>query len=227
MPEIALRKWIKPSTISALAPAEWDDFTQRWAVGKLAEAGVSLPAELRVIEQACHPVDMKWLGHRLGIVWKSSTPTSSMEAKSWLHETGRLTKHLPLDIAAHAIDEAARASRFTPTAYEILKVAQPLLDERQRQRQRLDWIVNGKPKQPRRPWEMDARPFSDVDPCKPDEAKAIAEEFGIPRPGTHVPRKGDRRARGAAHLTVEDYVSLGLSRADAEKAIADIREQAA
>ena len=219
-----LRKWIKPSTISALAPPEWDEFTQRWAKRKLAEAKIDVPAELRAATEACRPVGIEWLGQRLGLVWKSTTPTAAMEAKAWLHETGRLTKHLPHDIAAHAIDEAVKQSRFTPTAAEILAIAEPMLAERRKQRKRLDVLVNGERPEQAMPWKAEAQPFADVEVCTPEDAAAIMAENGIARVEEDKPLRVDTsRLRGPKSITVQDYIDLGLSREDAERAIADMQ----
>lgn len=214
------RKWIKPITISALAPPEWDDFTQRWARKKIAEARIDLPAELRAATDSCRPVNVEWLAARLKVVWKSTIPTSSMEAKDWLHETGRLTKHLPQDIAGHAIDEAVKASRFTPTAGDILAIAEPLLVERRKQRQRLDVLVNGD-RRPEAPWQRDSEPPQVDRVCTPEEAAAIMAECGIGRVEEQRVRYVDgRNLRGPKQITVQDYVDLGLSREDAERAVA-------
>lgn len=171
------RKWTTPCVISALRgdPQSWD---AKLAKQQLAEQRIDVPTELRRANAALAPVAPDWLAQRLRVLWKSSTPTNSMSAKEWLHETGRLTKHLPQDIVAHAIDEAATTSRFTPTAADILAVATQILADRKLQRDRLDLLVNG-PKRGPYPWEVDRLPPKVEDVCTPEEAAAIKAAFNI------------------------------------------------
>lgn len=172
----ALKKWTKPCVISALTPrfTEWEP---KAAKQQLLAAHIDIPTELRAANSALAPVSQDWLAKRLEVLWKSTTPTNSMQAKEWLHETGRLTKHLPRDIAAYAIDEAVRRSRFTPTAAEIHAIAAPLLSERKLQRDRLDRIVNGEAARSPRRWETEPeKPFVR---CTPEQAAATIAEFGL------------------------------------------------
>ncbi|MDF0543354.1 hypothetical protein PX699_13430 [Sphingobium sp. H39-3-25] len=207
-----------------MAARDWDDYNRAYAKRKMLDDATDIPSELRAANESVMPVQTSWLADRLRLVWKSTTPTNAMEAKAWLHETGRLTKHLPQDIAAHAIDEAQCASRFTPTAAEILAHANPILAERHRQRKRLDSIVNGGIADQRSPWEQDATPNRATDVCTPEEAAAIMAEFGI---GSAFESKSygidTSNLRGPREVTVADYVALGLSLTDAEAAVAELQ----
>lgn len=177
----ALKKWISPTASLVLGsnPAEFDaSFARR----KLQDAREDIPALLRSANDSIRPVQVDWLAARLKVVWQSTAPAGSMDPKAWLHETGRLLKSFPQDILAHAIDEAVRRSSFTPTAASILAIAKPLLDERQRQQQRLYLLVNGPAKKTRYPWETAHTTFDPSTRPTPEEAAEIRRAAGLDDP---------------------------------------------
>jgi hypothetical protein len=162
--------------ISCLESTAWANDDCALARQRLAEANIDVPAMIRHADLALAPVSPKWLADRLKTLWKSTVPAGSMAAMEWLAETGRLIKHLPLDIVAHAIDETIRRSDkgFTPTASEILKHANVLIGERLRIRRRLEHVLHGGP----HPWknEIDIAP---EDLCSPEQAAEILASFGM------------------------------------------------
>ncbi len=168
------------------------------------------------------PAEVSWLAKRLELLWGSMPTSGNMTAKAWLHETGRMLKHLPQDILAHAIDEAARqGSGFVPGAAAILEIADPLHRKRKLHRARLDEIVNGKPVLEARPWEVRDVSMPDEGVCTPEEAQEIMRENGIPL-GQHE----ERRTRGPLRMpSVQDYLDMGVAREDAERAVAGFRPQ--
>lgn len=183
-PATGLRKWMTLAVSSVLI-ADTGEFDAKWAKKRLLDLKEDIPTLLRAANSSVAPTQVQWLADRLTVHWKSSTPTSGMEAKSWLHETGRLLKHLPQDILAHAIDEAIRKSPngFTLTAGPILAEAEPILRERQKLRARLDIIVNGAPDRPKSAWELAREDnFDPANRCKPEEASAIVKEYGFDEP---------------------------------------------
>lgn len=167
---------MSPTVISCLGNSGWTNDDCAAARNQLIEAGIDVPAMIRHADLMLAPVSPKWLADRLKVLWKSTVPAGSMAAKEWLAETGRLIKHLPIDIVAFAIDETIRRSDkgFTPTASEILKYANPLIGERHRVRRRLDHVAHGGP----HPWknEIDIAP---EDCCSPEQAAEILSSFGM------------------------------------------------
>lgn len=151
-----------------------------YAKRKIREEFSDLPALLRQANSDVVPAAVDWLSKRLKLLWKSTTPTNNMDATAWLHETGRLIKHLPQDILAFAIDEVVRRSEknFTPAAGAILAIAEPMMRERAMIRNRLDILINGQPKPQVRPWEAKDT-FDDSQRCKPDEAAEILKSVGL------------------------------------------------
>lgn len=178
------------------------------------------PALLRQANALTTPAPVDWLAKRLEFLWGSMPSSGNMTAKAWLHETGRMLKHLPQDIVAHAIDKAAQqGSGFVPIAAQILDIAEPLHRKRRLHRARLDEIVNGKPAAPVYPWEAKTPTMPADGVCSPQDAQAIMRENGIPTAG-----QPERRERGPRRMpTVQDYIDLGVSREDAERAVAGFR----
>lgn len=189
---------------------------------QLVAAKIDPPALLREANGKLAPAATDWLAHRLSLLWGSMPTSGNMTAKAWLHETGRMLKHLPQDILAHAIDQAARqGSGFVPGASAILEIAEPLHRKRRLHRARLDEIVNGKPAQSARPWEVRGVAMPDEGVCTPEEAQGIMRENGIP-----LGQQEERRTRGPLRMpTVQDYLDMGVAREDAERAVAGFRLQ--
>lgn len=113
------------------------------------------PVELLAdVERQLTPTDHDWLADRLTVLWKSSTPARSLDATTWLHETGRLLADLPQSILAPAIDEAVRTAGddFMPGVGSIRKIAEPKADALRRQHERLRLAVRaGTVEQPANP----------------------------------------------------------------------------
>jgi hypothetical protein len=168
-------KWMQPTVISCLAASNWDHGACAVAKRQLAEAGVNAPAMLSHAQEMLKPVEQLWLADRLKALWKSTTPSGSLTAMDWLRETGRLLKHLPLDIVAYAIDQAIASSEkgFTPNAGAILHHAKPLLDERRRVATRLRFVVDGMP------YRRDPDYVPPEERCTPEQAREILEKFGM------------------------------------------------
>lgn len=156
--------------------ADWIAHARR----KLIAEKHDVPTLLRQANADVVPAQQDWITDRLRLLWKSTTPTNNMEAVAWLHETGRLIKHLPQDILAFAIDEAVRRSEknFTPAAGAILAAAEPMMREREMIRARLDILVNGEKPKPRRLWEIEDM-FDPKERCTPEEAAAILKDIGL------------------------------------------------
>lgn len=155
----------------------FDEAEIAYAKRKIRE---DLPALLRQANSDVVPAQEDWITDRLRLLWKSTTPTNNIEAVAWLHETGRLIKHLPQDILTYSIDEVVRRSEknFTPAAGAILAIAEPMMNERMKIRARLDILVNGQPKPQVRPWEPQDT-FAGVERCSPDEAAEILKSIGL------------------------------------------------
>jgi hypothetical protein len=122
-------------------------------------------------EAALAPPTQDWLAARLTQLWKSTTPSGSLDAKSWLHETGRLLMDIPRDILSFAIDEAMRQSvrGFTPSVGEIRAIADPQLKRRKLHCWRLKKIDRLKPEPP----------LSESERCTPEQAEEIRKAAGI------------------------------------------------
>ena len=72
--------------------------------------------------------------------------------------------------------------------------------------------------------QIEQQPF---ERCPGEEATKIMEEAGISRVDPVKPKAIDaHKLRGPKSITVEDYVQLGLTRADAEKAVAEMQAAA-
>lgn len=215
---IDTEKWMPLSASWALADAKFT--SERWdatvAKRALIDAKIDPPALLRAANERLRPVPQEWLAGRLTRLWESMPTSGNMTFKAWLHETGRMLKHLPHDILTRAIDGTIEAGHaFVPGAAQILEVAEPLHQERKRQRDRLDVIVNGAAARVHRPWEEDRCPFPSAGVCTPDEAAEIMREHGLvsAEPATRVDRGPPRQ------LTYEDYIELGVPAAVARAAL--------
>lgn len=166
--------------ISALADgfAPWQaDAARR----QIAAAGIDSAELLAELTAALAPVDPTRLVDRLKTLWKSSTPSGNLDAKTWLNETGRLLADLPEDILARAIDDAVKGSLrgFMPTVGEIRAIADPTLAECKRQEARMRVVVHGGLARPRYPWEPQERDIPPEELCSPEDARAIIRRFGI------------------------------------------------
>lgn len=170
-------KWIEPIVLSCLDSSTWDHTDWLAAKRLLAEHRIDVPETLKQVRTMLAPVEPKWLADRLRALWQSTIPSGSLRAEAWLAETGRLLKHLPLDIVSAAIDQAvANSARgFTPTAGEILAIAKPLLAKRRAVEIRLRDIANGRPL---RPGEV-RDTFRPEDRCTPEQAREIRARFGL------------------------------------------------
>lgn len=217
-------KWMPRCATLALddPPSICGPWDAKDAKRQLVAAKIDPPALLRAAIGRLAPTASDWLAKRLSLLWGSMPTSGNMTAKAWLHETGRMLKHLPQDILAHAIDEAARqGSGFVPGAAQILDIAEPMHRKRKLHRARLDEIVNGKPATPVRPWEQRdiAMPADGV--CTPEEARDIMRRDGIP-----LGESEQRRERGPLRMpTIQDYIDMGVARDDAERAVAGFRPQ--
>lgn len=203
--QFSLSEWDVPTGLSRLS----DEDRQR--VPGLAEQA----------EATLAPVNGQWLKDRLSTMYLAmSNDRDADRATAWLHETIRLLADLPQDIVGQAIDEAVKKSErgFLPSVGAIRSFADPMVEERQKKVRRLRKMAevvlstaNGAPR-------IEREPFV---PCSPDDAASIMKEFGIGRIAAEKVRTIDpTKLRGPKSITVDDYVALGLSREDAERAIA-------
>lgn len=173
-------------------------------------------------QDALAPVDRDWLDKRLSTMYLAMAHDRDPDkATAWLHEFMRLLSDLPQDIVAHAIDEAVKKSErgFLPSIGAIRAIADPMVEERQQKLRRLRMMAEVilAPKV-----QIEQKPF---ERCPGEEATKIMEEAGISRIDPVKPREiSADRLRGPKSITVEDYISLGLSRADAERAVEEIRQ---
>lgn len=186
-----------------------------------ADDRLRIPALAERAQAALAPVDRDWLGKRLSTMYLAmSVDRDADRATAWLHEFMRLLSDLPQDIVAHAIDEAVKKSErgFLPSIGAIRAIADPLVEERQQKLRRLRMMAEVilAPKV-----QIEQKPF---ERCPGEEATKIMEEAGISRIDPVAPKTIDaHRLRGPKSITVEDYVQLGLTRADAERAVAEIQ----
>ncbi|HEX2594790.1 MAG TPA: hypothetical protein VHL34_25020 [Rhizomicrobium sp.] len=119
------------------------------ALGVVSRLGCSetLPALLETVQRSLAPASRKWLADRLSVMnAQFAVNRSTADADTvtvWMSETIRLLGDVPHDILAASIDQAIRAGRsgFMPTVGEILAVADPVVNERQRQAERLEAMV--------------------------------------------------------------------------------------
>jgi len=164
------------SVSSALADGAWD---REHAISVMERESVDAPALLAHLDAGLRPVPSEWLAERLRILWKSSVPSNNLDAKSWVHETGRLLSDLPTDIVAEAIDTAVRNSLrgFMPTVGEIRAIAVPLFERRKQQVDRMRVVVHGELARPRYPWEPPERNIAPEDLCSPEQAAQILRDL--------------------------------------------------
>jgi hypothetical protein len=170
------------------------DYAGRWlpqeARRVFEREHVDVPALIAQHESALAPVASDWLASRLKLLWKSSTPSGSLSATAWLHETGRLLSDLPHDIAAWAIDEAVKRSErgFMPSVGEIRALAEPKLLERRRSLGRLKLVRDCK-------IDRKPEPLAPEDRCTPEQAREIMERCGIKPDETDESRAAARAHR--------------------------------
>jgi hypothetical protein len=209
------------SALAAVDPA--NPITIEQAKRVFAHHGFDAPSMLEHADRALIPIqrsrdDSGWLLDRLDRLWKSTVPAQSLTAEAWLNETGRMLQSLPRDIVADAIDRHIEGGKgFTPTAGEILAIANPLHLRRKAQRLALKLMVHGLDPQPVYPWDRNREREIPADElCTAEEAKEILANCGF------KPKSIDDlapRERGQRVPTVEDYVKMGLSREQAEQAL--------
>lgn len=189
-----------------------------------ADDKLRVPALAEQAEATLAPVDRHWLEKRMSTMYLAMAHDRDPDrATAWLHEFIRLLADLPQDIVAEAVDEAVKKSErgFLPSIGAIRAIADPMVEERRQKVKRLrmmaDVILAPRVQIEQQPFER----------CPGEEATAIMEECGISRVDPVKPKQVDaHRLRGPKSITVEDYVQLGLTRADAEKAIAEMRGSA-
>lgn len=140
---------VRPELSSAVADREFVfDGGPVWAAERAldiaARNGVEqlVPAERLGLQAAMRPPSQDWLVDRLSILWTQFMVARQADPRAlavWMAETGSLLGDLPHDIVAHAIDQAVRKSRhgFIPSVGEIRQFADPLVEERERQIERL------------------------------------------------------------------------------------------
>ena len=185
-----------------------------------------VPGLAQQAEATLRPADRQWLSDRLSTLWMvMSNERDPDRTTAWLHEYMRLLDDLPQDIVSTAIDEAVKKSErgFLPAIGAIRAVADPMLEERKQKVRRLRMLADAilAPELPK----LEQEPFK---PCSPEDAAAIMAECGIGRIDVAKPRCIDpTKLRGPKSITVEDYVALGLSREDAERAIAGFQGKSA
>ena len=144
-PVAVLTKLMTQPARSALKDNEYR--TPAWqaaiALRDMETAGIDPRPLLSAHRLALANAPSDWLQKRLRLLWKSSTPSSNLDAASWLHETGRLLCDIPQDILAWAIDEAVKQSErgFMPGVGPIRALAQPKLEDRRQNAERLRQLV--------------------------------------------------------------------------------------
>lgn len=167
-------------------------------------------------ERALTPVASDWLQKRLRLLWKSSTPSGSLDATAWLHETGRLLSDVPADILAPAIDEAVKRSErgFMPTVGEIRAIADPLLLQRRRDLGRLKLVRDFQP-EPK-------RELAPEDRCTPEQAREVMLACGIQPEETEESRAAARAHRGPPRSPDRQwYLDHGVAPEDLPESMKD------
>lgn len=199
------------------------DWTTATALARLDDGDRKrLPSLAQQAEGTLIPVRRDWLEKRLSTMYLAmSHERDADRATAWLHESVRLLADLPQDIVGDAIDEAVKKSDrgFMPSIGAIRSFADPVLDERKKKVARLRMLA-GAALAPRM-GAVEEEPFHH---CTPEEATNIMKQYGIEPMGAKPTRSFDpAKLRGPKSITVEDYVALGLSSADAEAAIANMQ----
>ncbi len=140
---------VRPELSSAVADREFVfDGGPVWAAERALDIAARndveqlVPAERLGLQAAMRPPSQDWLVDRLSILWTQFMVARQADPRAlavWMAETGSLLGDLPHDIVAHAIDQAVRKSRhgFIPSVGEIRQFADPLVEERERQIERL------------------------------------------------------------------------------------------
>ena len=139
-----------------------------------------MPA-VRGARASLEPVDRKWLGNRLSLLWSHmSHERDEDRATAWLHETARLLSDLPQDIVSWAIDRAIIESErgFMPSVGAIRKHADPKASEREAGFYRIEAVARELARIQLMP--EDGRPFPV--PGGPHDAVALLDELGARPP---------------------------------------------
>lgn len=198
-PITALTRLMTRTVSSALVGGYW---TVERASLDLGKAEADVPALVAAHARALAPAAKEWLADRLWLLWKSSPIKPQVEAKAWLHETGRLLRDLPQDILATAIDEAVMKSErgFMPTVGEVRAIADPRFRERNLAKWRLEQVRSYKG---RENLATDRR-------CTPEEAAVIRKEVGILYDDEPVQRENWIPVEQRQAPTREDYIAWGV-----------------
>lgn len=142
-PAAGLMKSTMPCFLSALDDRPWSARSGSWSADaaaiRLCQSGADLDLAETQLRAALEPCPQQWLADRLRLLWKSSAPARSLDAKAWAHETGRLLTDIPQDILAWAIDEAIKTSSddFMPGVGRIRALAAAKFAQRKTQLERL------------------------------------------------------------------------------------------
>nr|WP_086491255.1 hypothetical protein [Novosphingobium panipatense] len=102
----------------------------------------AIPEHRRELEAMMARSSRKWVDQRLASLFVHFHPTREVDGQAfgiWNDEMARLLIDLPHDILAHSIDEAIRKSGhgFAPSVGEIRRYADPLVEQREVQIDRL------------------------------------------------------------------------------------------
>lgn len=155
------------------------------------------------------PVDPAWLKRRLSAMMLAHGHERDPDrVTAWLAETGRLLIDLPGSILAEAIDEAIKRSErgFLPAVGQIRAIAEPMVQDREREARRLEAIVDAMDRAPVpsvRPWEQQDQP---KEICTPEQAAEILREFGL---ATEPKKRADPVGAGPPRKPTEaDYIAI-------------------
>ncbi len=203
-----------PLIASALADSPYASAGVRWqpdwALRVFERENVNVPELRAATAAALAPVKIDWLADRLKLLWKSSSPSGSLDATAWLHETTRLLRDLPQSVLAWSIDEAIRKSErgFMPSVGEIRAIAEPMVYKLRGNLRRLEACC-----QPMRP--EPEKPLSKEERCTPEQAAEVRKACGIKFEDEPMQRGADyipveqRRAP-----TREEYLAMGVAPED-------------
>lgn len=203
-PIAELMRLTTPLVSSALVGEVWNP---EWGRRVFDREQIDVKPLIVAHDNALRPVVRDWLADRLRLLWKSSTPSSGLDATAWLHETARLLGDIPQDILAVAIDDAVRKSErgFMPSVGEIRAFAEPQLKRRKLHCWRLKQIAALEPEPP----------LPQNERCTPAQAAEIRKAAGIRY-------DDDGREKSADWIPVEqrtnptraDYIVWGVDPAD-------------
>jgi hypothetical protein len=142
-----------------------------YAKQRLSSINVDPHALIAAYDATMAPATPEWMAWRLNRLWKSSTPSGSLDATAWLHETGRLLSDIPQSILAAAIDEAVMKSTrgFMPSVGEIRAIAEPKMRDLRIERSRLQQVLEHVEEPPTAPEER----------CTPEQAAEILRQAGL------------------------------------------------